>query len=160
MTTYSFGQPESIGVGAFGEVGNRVFVLQLVGGGETLTMKAEKAQLAALADWLGQVVTSGPRPGHLPEDFAVVVPYELAFPIGDITVGVNEENELIDITLTSFEEDDEAAFSLRREVAGGLAIAITRAVDAGRPPCPLCGGPLDPRGHDCPRTNGHRPPLR
>lgn len=29
------------------------------------------------------------------------------------------------------------------------------AVAAGRPPCPLCGGPLDPEGHVCPRLNGH-----
>jgi hypothetical protein len=24
----------------------------------------------------------------------------------------------------------------------------------------LCGYPLDPRGHACPRTNGHHAPLR
>ncbi|MGH9041277.1 MAG: DUF3090 family protein, partial [Acidimicrobiia bacterium] len=29
------------------------------------------------------------------------------------------------------------------------------AVVAGRPPCPLCGGPLDPEGHVCPKLNGH-----
>jgi len=28
-------------------------------------------------------------------------------------------------------------------------------VAAGRPPCPLCGNPLDPEGHVCPRQNGH-----
>ncbi len=26
---------------------------------------------------------------------------------------------------------------------------------AGRPPCPLCGRPLDPGGHVCPRRNGY-----
>ena len=30
-----------------------------------------------------------------------------------------------------------------------------RVVAAGRPPCPLCGQPLDPQGHLCPRRNGH-----
>jgi uncharacterized repeat protein (TIGR03847 family) len=25
---------------------------------------------------------------------------------------------------------------------------------AGRPACPFCGQPLDPRGHFCPRGNG------
>ncbi|MEV0717539.1 DUF3090 family protein [Asanoa sp. NPDC050611] len=30
-----------------------------------------------------------------------------------------------------------------------------RVVAAGRPPCPLCGQPLDPRGHLCPRHNGY-----
>jgi hypothetical protein len=23
----------------------------------------------------------------------------------------------------------------------------------------MCGLPLDPAGHECPRTNGHRPPI-
>jgi hypothetical protein len=31
-------------------------------------------------------------------------------------------------------------------------------VATGRAACPLCGYPLDPRGHVCPKTNGHRPP--
>ena len=29
-----------------------------------------------------------------------------------------------------------------------------RVVAAGRPPCPICGNPLDPGGHICPRRNG------
>jgi uncharacterized repeat protein (TIGR03847 family) len=34
-----------------------------------------------------------------------------------------------------------------------------RIIAAGRPPCPLCGQPLDPAGHVCPRQNGyHRSP--
>ncbi|MGH3738555.1 MAG: DUF3090 domain-containing protein [Micromonosporaceae bacterium] len=31
-----------------------------------------------------------------------------------------------------------------------------RLVAAGRPPCPLCGNPMDPAGHLCPRHNGYR----
>lgn len=35
-----------------------------------------------------------------------------------------------------------------------------RVVAAGRPPCPLCGQPLDATGHICPRHNGyHRRPA-
>jgi len=30
-----------------------------------------------------------------------------------------------------------------------------RAVAAGRLPCPVCGQPLDPSGHLCPRRNGY-----
>jgi uncharacterized repeat protein (TIGR03847 family) len=30
-----------------------------------------------------------------------------------------------------------------------------RVVAAGRPPCPICGRPLDPQGHLCPRKNGY-----
>ncbi len=38
----------------------------------------------------------------------------------------------------------------REFIAGAL-----RVLAAGRPPCPLCGQPLDPQGHLCPRRNGH-----
>lgn len=31
-----------------------------------------------------------------------------------------------------------------------------KVVAAGRPPCPFCQQPLDPRGHVCPRANGYR----
>ena len=30
-----------------------------------------------------------------------------------------------------------------------------RVLASGRPPCPLCGQPLDPKGHLCPRHNGY-----
>ena len=30
-----------------------------------------------------------------------------------------------------------------------------RVVAAGRSPCPVCGQPLDPQGHICPRKNGY-----
>ena len=37
---------------------------------------------------------------------------------------------------------------------------VEAVVAAGRPPCPLCGFPLDPEGHICPRLNGyHRQPA-
>jgi uncharacterized repeat protein (TIGR03847 family) len=45
-----------------------------------------------------------------------------------------------------------------REQMAAVAIRGTQLVESGRPPCPLCGFPLDPTGHVCPRTNGHRPP--
>jgi len=38
----------------------------------------------------------------------------------------------------------------RTFVNGALTV-----VAAGRLPCPLCGQPLDPQGHICPRRNGH-----
>jgi uncharacterized repeat protein (TIGR03847 family) len=39
--------------------------------------------------------------------------------------------------------------------ARAMATRGSAAVERGRPPCPLCGGPLDPSGHTCPRLNGH-----
>jgi uncharacterized repeat protein (TIGR03847 family) len=44
----------------------------------------------------------------------------------------------------------------RAEAFAGQAEAL---VVAGRPLCPMCGQPLDPQGHLCPRRNGHGPLL-
>ena len=41
-------------------------------------------------------------------------------------------------------------------VMPALAQGALKVVSAGRPPCPLCGLPLDTDGHVCPRQNGHR----
>ena len=157
---YVFDSPDRVMVGVRGEVGNRLFLLQARQGRRLVVLKCEKQQLSALAEWLAQVIGGLGRPGHLPEDFALEAEYEVDVVAGDIAVAIDEDNEVINVTFESLENDDEVDLSLSREWAGGLAIAITRLVEAGRAPCPLCGGPLDVRGHDCPRTNGHRPPIR
>ena len=158
---YNFDAPDKIMVGVRGEVGNRLFLLQARQGRRLLIVKCEKVQLAALAQWISQVLDDMGRPGHLPDDFALEAEYEADVVVGDIAIAIDEERDVIEVTLESAGEDDDVAtLTLTKEWAGGLAIAITRLVEAGRPPCPLCGGPLDPRGHDCPRTNGHRPPVR
>jgi uncharacterized repeat protein (TIGR03847 family) len=158
---YVFDAPEKVMVGVRGEVGNRLFLLQARQGRRLVILKCEKVQLAALAQWISQVIDDMGRPGQLPDDFSLEPEYEADFTVGDIAIALDEERDVLEVTFESAgEDDDEATISLTKEWAGGLAIAITRLVEAGRPPCPLCGGPLDPRGHDCPRTNGHRAPAR
>ncbi|MBI3745353.1 MAG: DUF3090 family protein [Chloroflexi bacterium] len=44
---------------------------------------------------------------------------------------------------------------LTAQVARAFVERALRVVGSGRPPCPLCGNPLDPQGHICPRRNGH-----
>lgn len=157
---YVFNEPDKIMVGVRGEVGNRLFLFQVREGRRLAIIKCEKIQLAALAEWISQVLGELGRPGHLPEDFTLEAEYESDFVAGDIAVSLDEEARAIDVTIESVEEDSTLSVRLTREWAAGLAIAIVRLVEAGRPLCPLCGGPLDPKGHDCPRTNGHRPPIR
>lgn len=56
------------------------------------------------------------------------------------------------------DESDEGADVMVVRLPGAMARAFAARslalVAAGRPPCPLCGGPLDPQGHICPRKNG------
>jgi uncharacterized repeat protein (TIGR03847 family) len=60
------------------------------------------------------------------------------------------------------DEDDEPDDDLDRlrvrltpEATRAFIDRAKRVVAAGRPPCPLCGQPLDPAGHLCPRHNGY-----
>ncbi len=57
------------------------------------------------------------------------------------------------------DDDDEGPDTLRVRLtaaeARGFVNRALSVVAAGRPPCPLCGQPLDPQGHICPRRNGH-----
>ncbi len=157
---YVFDAPGRVMVGTLGEVGQRLFLLQARQGRRLVIVKCEKLQLVALVEWLARVLDDLGRPGHLPDDLALEPEYEVDLVAGDITVLLNEADRTVSVSIASVEEDDTLELTLSAEWAGALAIAITRLVEAGRPLCPLCGGPLDPQGHDCPRTNGHRPPIR
>lgn len=57
------------------------------------------------------------------------------------------------------DDDLEAPDVLRVRVSAATARSFVeraaRVVASGRPPCPMCGQPLDPQGHICPRRNGH-----
>lgn len=72
--------------------------------------------------------------------------------------------EAIDRPTREWDDDDPTGPDLLRvhltaEDADRFARAAQGVVAAGRPPCPLCGQPLDPQGHLCPRRNGHTPRL-
>ena len=55
-------------------------------------------------------------------------------------------------------QDDRDLLVVRLSAASARAFArrARAVVAAGRPPCPLCGLPLDEQGHICPRQNGYR----
>ncbi|OYV23645.1 MAG: hypothetical protein B7W95_01305 [Acidimicrobiales bacterium 20-64-4] len=73
---YEFDAPDKVMVGVRGEVGNRLFLLQARQGRRLVILKCEKVQLAALAQWISQVIDDMGRPGHLPDDFTLEPEYE------------------------------------------------------------------------------------
>ncbi|HLI16543.1 MAG TPA: DUF3090 family protein [Acidimicrobiales bacterium] len=162
---FEFAQPERVSVGTIGPVGQRAFFLQARQGAELLTLKLEKQQVAALSQRLGELLQRLPRAGELPADAAGTLEAfgEADFVVGALALAYDARDDRIVVLAEELvgedEEGAEARLALTREQAGALAIEGVRLVEAGRPPCPLCGFPLDPRGHACPRTNGHRPPL-
>lgn len=162
MSEHDLDAPDDFTVGTVGPVGERVFMLQCRQGADQLTLKIEKQQVAVLASYLARIVREVGRPGALPENVAFNEDEDPAWVIGTIGVSYDDGTQRIVVVAEELAgEDDEssvARFSLTLEQAGAFAIVATGLVEAGRPPCPLCGLPLDPSGHDCPRTNGHRPP--
>ena len=59
-------------------------------------------------------------------------------------------------TRTGPDEDlDRLRVRLTPQATRAFIERARRVVNAGRPPCPLCGQPLDPAGHLCPRHNGY-----
>jgi uncharacterized repeat protein (TIGR03847 family) len=157
--------PSRITFGAIGPIGQRVFVLQARQEDTLLTLKLEKQQVAAISRSLGQMLADLPRPGHLPEEAELEVERfeEPDFVVGTLAIAYDsEEDRVVIITEEAVAEDETgetARITCTREQAGALAIRGVLLVEAGRPACPLCGYPLDPRGHTCPRTNGNRAPL-
>jgi uncharacterized repeat protein (TIGR03847 family) len=160
---YDLPSPERITIGTIGPVGDRLFLLQCRQGPTLLTLKIEKQQVAVVADYVARVVRDQPRPGHLPEELELEEPTEPAWAVGTVGVSYDDTDDRVILVIEELVPEDEtgaiARLSISREQAAAFAIHATRLVESGRPPCPLCGSPLDPSGHECPRTNGHRPPA-
>ena len=154
---------ERLCVGTVGPVGSRLFLIQCRQGETLLTLKVEKQQVSAMGELLARVVKDQQRPGHLPDDQALEEPTDPEWAVGTIGVSYDEAEDRVVLVIEELVAEGEvgaiARVSVSREQAAAFTIQATRLVESGRPPCPLCGSPLDPSGHECPRTNGHRPPA-
>lgn len=154
------GTPDRFSIGTHGPVGERLFLLHVAQGATEVTLKVEKRQVAELASVLAQIVRRLGRPHHLPDDLDFDVDVEPDWVVGTISVSYDKGLERVVVIVEEAEDGGAVArIAITREQAAAAAIRATSLVEAGRPPCPLCGYPLDPAGHDCPRTNGHRPPV-
>jgi uncharacterized repeat protein (TIGR03847 family) len=74
-------------------------------------------------------------------------------------IEVESVEEAIEALQHDADEDEDGPDLLRVRMTPDTARSFVeqafRVVRAGRPTCPLCGNPLDPTGHICPRKNGH-----
>ena len=160
----SFELPEvdRITVGTVGEPGARTFYLQARQGTQLVTLKMEKQQVGALAQFLGTLLSDLPRPGHLPEDLELEEPALEEWAVGSIQLSYDADADRVLLLAEEvvFEDDEAesrlpgiARFGATREQMSAVAIRGTSLVEAGRPPCPLCEQPMDLAGHRCPRWN-------
>lgn len=175
-----FDSPERLVAGTMGQPGERTFFIQAQQGSRLISVSLEKTQVQAIAErltfMLREIKQSDPTIiiSRMPKDDApLATPIEDEFRVGVIGLTFDSESELIQIDLQAISEEDseEPDFIdvddlsgdqdiLRVLISPGEADKFSKraliVVGAGRQPCPFCGGPLDPRGHLCPRANGYR----
>jgi uncharacterized repeat protein (TIGR03847 family) len=176
MPVFDYDPPERFVAGAVGQPGARVFYLQARAEGRLTTVALEKLQVAALAGRLEELLDEVLRlsggaahvpalaPADLADEEPLDVPVAEDFRVGTMALAWDPERSQVVIEAQEvIDEDDldspEPAV-LRVRISAGAARAFTQRalqiVAAGRPPCPLCGQPLDAAGHVCVRLNGYR----
>jgi uncharacterized repeat protein (TIGR03847 family) len=181
MTLQDFDPAERFVAGTVGPAGQRAFYLQASDGPRVVTVGLEKQQVSVLADRINDVLDQlAPetaiepgQPGGAPEDTdPLQTPFDEDFRVQTLSLAWDEDRQRLVIECHDHDPDeideDEppvedvplARNSLRVSLEPTAARAFARRsnalVAAGRPPCPFCGGPLDPNGHICPRANGYK----
>lgn len=174
---FDFDRPERFVAGTVGQPGERTFYLQARETGRTVSVALEKVQVSLLADRLKELIDElQRRVDDLPadpvpaEDVAPLdLPLDEEFRVGTLALAWDPEGQSIVVEAQAVAAGDPAeplnddpagpdVLRVRLSVASARSFVsrAERLVAAGRQPCPLCGQPLDPEGHVCPRMNGHR----
>lgn len=176
-----FRHPDRFVSGTVGEPGDRTFYLQASAEARLISVTLEKQQLLVLSDRLGSLLDEvhnrfgAEVPETVPEDMVdtepLEVPVEEEFRVGTMGLGWDAETDAVVIellALTEGEVDESMVLDDTEEGPDAVRVFLSpvqarafseraeRVINAGRKPCPLCGEPLDPDGHICPRQNGYR----
>jgi uncharacterized repeat protein (TIGR03847 family) len=174
-----FRSPERFLAGTIGVPGEREFFFQVVDGRRVLSVSCEKQQVAVLADRLGSLIEEigrrfGAQAGDGQDDASgeapLDTPVDAEFRVGTMGLAWDSERAQVIVELLALTEEEvgeDIVLEDREDGPDALRVFLTlaeardfarhaeRVVAAGRPPCPLCGNPLDSDGHICPRLNGY-----
>ncbi|HUC27064.1 MAG TPA: DUF3090 domain-containing protein [Streptosporangiaceae bacterium] len=179
MPVYSYDPPERFVAGTVGQPGERTFYLQATVGSRITSVALEKGQVSQLAERLDELLDEVTRrtgagadrtAGSESDDGPLDLPLTEDFRVGAIALAWDHDGQRVIIEAQEESEEplepladvvpDDGPAVLRVRITAEAARAFSRRaikiVQQGRPPCPLCGQPLDPSGHVCPRQNGHR----
>ena len=150
-------------VGAIGEPGNRIFMIQVVTDDRSRWYVLEKGQVAALAiEAQGLLATIEPNVAK-PADAVgeLEPPATIEFRVVEMHLGYSETSGMVTLLVAGGETDEQHEYAITPGQLGAAAEMGGAAVAAGRPACPKCGLAMDPEGHICPTSNGdlrhHRP---
>jgi uncharacterized repeat protein (TIGR03847 family) len=105
---FDFDEVDAFTVGALGQPGARLFLLQARRGATSVTIKCEKRQAGAIADYLRRVLVDLPDPSEKPSPAALQLemPAEAAFVLGPVGLGYDRENDRLLVQLEELIEAD------------------------------------------------------
>ena len=158
---YELGGVANIRPEAIGQPGQRTFRILIESGAASVCLWLEKEQLYQLGVYLEEATESEEAPSaeEVREAQWSGSAADLDFKIGRMSLAHSPATNsflLIAHDLTDPEDSDaKVSFWVAQSQAKELAQEALRVCAAGRPDCPLCGRPIDPEGHNCPRSNGH-----
>jgi uncharacterized repeat protein (TIGR03847 family) len=171
--SFDFTSVDRFITGAVGTPGNREFHIQVIDDGRATSFKLEKQQVAMLAEHLARLLDTYELPEVSPAHMGDLdEPLHDEWSIGSMMVAINEEVGRVIVICEELEiqnpddpeveqlgdddDDDSGAevrISLTRDQVEAFVAGARHLIEAGRPICRLCGGPMDPEGHACPRWN-------
>lgn len=159
---FEIGQVDTFTTGTVGPKGQRTFFLQATVDGTVVSLKLEKQQVQAMAEHLENLLADLPEIDA--QDWtsapALVEPVEAKWTVGAMGAMYDNGSDSIVVMAEEVVEDPDvesaatATFLLRRAQTLAFIERAHEIVEAGRPPCPWCGRPLN-HGEDgfCPCWN-------
>ena len=160
-----------ITVDAIGKPGERVFFLHATAGRQVVTLLIEKVQVESLAAAVDEFFTelaqnhpdlASVSGEYLEEEMHIQPPVEPLFRIGGMGLAYEAESDrailVVHETISGDQQPEEVSeirFWCTREQLARLGKWGAEVASRGRKICPLCGQPMDPEGHLCPKKNGH-----
>ena len=168
---WSFDQPDRFIVGTIGAPGEREFYFQVRQKNILISLATEKSQATALAERITTIIREIKKSAPLSvvnpapvDDLPLELPLDSEFVVG--AIGIAFDPSLLEIEISFRAEDGDEVededsgpiVEIHLDLSMALAFAqrTMALVAAGRPLCPFCISPIDPRGHLCPRANGYR----
>lgn len=165
MPTYHLGLVDHIEAESRGRPGERTFSITARSRRGEAIVWMEKEQLLQVGASLKQFIdtresTADPVPFGLdlePNDYMI----QTEFKTPQMTLRHDPASDVFTLSAERFGDDrtepeEVIEFSFSREAAISLSSKALKVVASGRPPCPLCTGPLTSgEQHFCVKVNGH-----
>jgi uncharacterized repeat protein (TIGR03847 family) len=151
MPSFEISDVDSFTTGTVGPKGQRTFYLQAKAGSSVVSLKLEKQQVMAMAEYLAEILVDAPEITALDWTTApdLVEPVEPLWIVGAMGAAYDPETDAVIVMAeeAAESEDDEdvsvATFRLARAQTVAFVERARELVEAGRPPCAFCARPLN-----------------